>query len=65
MEEVEGGYVVSNGRGQGISFAIHHAPPQVAKLSLKVPSEEPTDFQNEKKVTFKWVYVKISIFSDP
>ena len=39
VEEVEGGYVVSNGRGQGISFAIHHAPPQVAKLSLKVSGD--------------------------
>lgn len=33
----EGGYLVSNGRGLGISFAIHHAQPYCSKLSIRVP----------------------------
>jgi len=33
----EGGYLVSNGRGLGISFAIHHAQPYCLKLSIRVP----------------------------
>jgi len=34
----EGGYLVSNGRGLGITFALHHAQPSCVELSMLDPS---------------------------
>lgn len=34
----EGGYLVSNGRGLGITFALHHAQPYCVELSMLDPS---------------------------
>ena len=33
-----GGYLVCDGRGFPVTFAVHHAPPHVAKLAIFKPS---------------------------
>ena len=35
---LKGGYLVCDGRGFPITFAVHHAPPHVAKLAIFKPS---------------------------
>jgi len=40
----EGGYLVSNGRGLGITFALHHAQPYCVELSMLDPSGQVSFF---------------------
>ena len=37
MSKLLGGYLVCDGRGYPVSFAVHHAPPQVEKVTIYRP----------------------------
>lgn len=41
----EGGYLVSNGRGLGVTFALHHAQPYCVELSMLDPSGQVSNSQ--------------------